>query len=94
VAAGYGTAERALADSANGRTLRATGQAEDIDFCARESLLSVVPRAVRGHHGVAFVGDTAGPLRRRDSARRTREVALSGTTGPGSCLGHDMRIER
>ena len=39
---------RALAESADAAALRATGQADDIAFCARESVSSIVPRGARG----------------------------------------------
>lgn len=46
-----------LADSADAVVLRATGQEEDIAFCARESVLAVVPQVTAVGDGVATVRD-------------------------------------
>jgi 2-phosphosulfolactate phosphatase len=45
----------ALAESASAAALRATDQAPDIAFCARESVTTVVPRAKARANGVAVV---------------------------------------
>ena len=55
LAAGYADSLRPLAQSAGGASLRATGQASDIDFCAGESISATVPRAVAGRGGIAVV---------------------------------------
>ena len=44
-----------LAESENGARLRATGQEPDIAWCARESILEVVPEVCSTDHGVAVV---------------------------------------
>jgi 2-phosphosulfolactate phosphatase len=55
LAAGYADCRTPLAQSAGGALLRATGQASDIDLCARESVSAIVPRAVAGRGGIAIV---------------------------------------
>lgn len=55
LAAGYADPRTPLAQSAGGALLRATGQASDIDFCARESVSAIVPRSVAGRSGIAVV---------------------------------------
>jgi 2-phosphosulfolactate phosphatase len=45
VAAAYGEARQALADSADAVQLIRTGQTHDIDWCARESMIDLVPEA-------------------------------------------------
>ena len=48
------TAEEGLGASQSARNLRAAGLEEDVAWCARESVLGVVPR-VAGTHGPAVV---------------------------------------
>jgi 2-phosphosulfolactate phosphatase len=48
-----------LAESAGAAALRATGQASDIAFCARESVSALVPRAVASTGGIAVVSAPA-----------------------------------
>ena len=55
VASCYETPLDALGASADATALRETGQEEDIDWCARESVLAVVPRVTGVDEGVAFV---------------------------------------
>jgi 2-phosphosulfolactate phosphatase len=55
LAAAYVDPRAALAESADAAALRATGQASDIAFCARESVSGLVPRAVAGADGIAAV---------------------------------------
>jgi len=52
IAGSFGTPEEGLSASQSARNLVAAGLDEDIDFCARESVLSVVPR-VAGVEGRA-----------------------------------------
>jgi 2-phosphosulfolactate phosphatase len=65
LAAGYSDHEEALNAGANARVLRETDQHADIEYCARESILDVVPRVTGSMPGVAIVtagqtGATAG----------------------------------
>jgi len=55
LAGSYPGPHAALVQSADARVLRATGQAADIGFCARQSLFGVVPRVVGVKPGVAVV---------------------------------------
>jgi 2-phosphosulfolactate phosphatase len=55
VARGYPTAFDALAASADARVLTAAGLEQDIAYCAKESLLDVVPRVLVAADGVAAV---------------------------------------
>jgi len=55
IAAAYAGPLEALGESADARVLRETGQAADIELCARESLVSVVPRVSGTSRGVATV---------------------------------------
>jgi 2-phosphosulfolactate phosphatase len=59
LAASYVDTVAPLAESADAAVLRATGQAGDIGFCARESVSPVVPRAVAGRGGIAIVSARA-----------------------------------
>lgn len=60
VAERYATPLEPLAASANAAVLRSTGQARDIDWCARESVLDGVPE-VRSLNGAAAVVTAARP---------------------------------
>jgi len=55
LAAGYSDHEEALNAGANARVLRETDQHADIEYCARESILDVVPRVTGSMPGVAIV---------------------------------------
>jgi 2-phosphosulfolactate phosphatase len=55
VASGYGTPLEPLAGSEDGARLRATGQERDIPWCARESVLDVVPEVRAVEDGTAIV---------------------------------------
>ncbi len=55
VAAGYAGHEEALNAGANARVLRETDQQADIEYCARESILDIVPRVTGSMPGVAIV---------------------------------------
>jgi 2-phosphosulfolactate phosphatase len=55
VAEAYPNPCEALAESAGAAALRATGQASDIAFCARESVSALVPRAVADTGDIAVV---------------------------------------
>jgi 2-phosphosulfolactate phosphatase len=56
VACGYGAPLEALAASEDAKQLRATGQERDIAWCARESVLEVVPEVRSIEDGAAVVG--------------------------------------
>jgi 2-phosphosulfolactate phosphatase len=65
VANGYARAVDALSASEDARALEAAGLAEDIEFCARESVLDVVPRVTHVEGGAAVLEasvDRAGTL--------------------------------
>jgi 2-phosphosulfolactate phosphatase len=55
VATAYRAPLAPLAESEDGARLRATGQARDIEWCARESTLAVVPEVSSVEDGVAVV---------------------------------------
>ena len=60
VSAAYPDGRSALTAGANAQKLLDTDQEADIDYCARESVLDVVPRVTGTMQGVAFVsGGTA-----------------------------------
>jgi 2-phosphosulfolactate phosphatase len=56
VASGYGSPVEALAASEDAAHLRATGQERDIAWCARESVLAVVPEVWSIENGASVVG--------------------------------------
>jgi 2-phosphosulfolactate phosphatase len=56
VAGAYRAPLSPLAESEDGARLRATGQENDIAWCARESVLAVAPEVCPTHDGVAIVG--------------------------------------
>jgi 2-phosphosulfolactate phosphatase len=56
VASGYGSPLEALAASEDAAQLRATGQERDIAWCARESVLAVVPEVWSVENGASVVG--------------------------------------
>jgi 2-phosphosulfolactate phosphatase len=55
IAAAYAGPLEPLGESADAEVLRETGQAADIELCARESLMSAVPRVSGSSPGVATV---------------------------------------
>jgi 2-phosphosulfolactate phosphatase len=55
LAAAYAGPLEPLGESADATVLRETGQAADIELCARESLMSAVPRVSESSPGVATV---------------------------------------
>ena len=55
MASGYGSPREALAASEDAAQLRATGQERDIAWCARESVLEVVPEVRSIDDGAAVV---------------------------------------
>ncbi|MDP9227791.1 MAG: 2-phosphosulfolactate phosphatase, partial [Actinomycetota bacterium] len=55
LAEAYPDPAEALGDASHAQSLRATGQASDIGFCARESVLDVVPGVESVEEGVAAV---------------------------------------
>ncbi len=64
----YADSVAPLEESTSAAALRATGQTRDIAFCARESVTSIVPRAIAGPDGVAVVSAVSS---NRQSAMRT-----------------------
>ena len=60
IAAAYPDAYEPLAESADAAVLRATGQADDIAFCARESVFDVVARVTALAPGVATISTGTG----------------------------------
>jgi 2-phosphosulfolactate phosphatase len=56
VARSYGTPLEALAASADARVLSAAGLAADIEYCALESRIQVVPHVLSASEGIATVG--------------------------------------
>jgi 2-phosphosulfolactate phosphatase len=64
IASAYADPVDALAESAHAATLRETGQAEDIAFCAQVSVFQTVPQVTAVSSGVASVSerlDVGGP---------------------------------
>jgi 2-phosphosulfolactate phosphatase len=55
VAAGYADHDEALNAGANAQVLRETDQHADIEYCARESILDIVPKVSGTMPGVAIV---------------------------------------
>jgi 2-phosphosulfolactate phosphatase len=74
VASGYGTPLEPLAASEDGAQLRATGQERDVAWCARESVLEVVPEVWSTQDGAATVGP-AGLNHRDQSMEIAQEFA-------------------
>ena len=78
VTASFSDARTALTSGANAQKLLETDQEADIDYCARESFLDVVPRVTGTMPGVAFV--SAGTASRvhamRPSSARTLDPSL------------------
>jgi 2-phosphosulfolactate phosphatase len=74
VASGYGAPLEALAASEDATQLRATGQERDIAWCARESVLEVVPEVWSIEDGAAVVAP-AGDSHRDTSIKTVREFA-------------------
>jgi len=70
VAVSYREPREALAASADAEALRLVGLASDVEWCARESVLDVVPRLSTLEHEAAIVEEVhspGGPLRSRVS---------------------------
>jgi 2-phosphosulfolactate phosphatase len=76
IAHAYPDSTAPLADSADAGVLRETGQADDIAFCARESVLDTAPRAKFESEGVAAV---AAPRAGRADTGRADVVASAPT---------------
>jgi 2-phosphosulfolactate phosphatase len=74
IAAAYPGPLEPLEESADASMLRHTGQAADIEFCARESVVSAVPRVSGTSPGVAVVSD------RVHSGRRPARGVVIGKT--------------
>lgn len=60
LAGAYPEPLEALAESADAATLRAVGAEGDIAFCARESVLAIVPRVAEAFHDMAVVEERSG----------------------------------
>jgi 2-phosphosulfolactate phosphatase len=71
MASGYGAPVEALAASEGAAQLRATGQERDIGWCARESVLGVVPEVWSAQDGAAVVGPAR--TNHKDQAMETME---------------------
>ena len=74
VASGYGAPLEPFAASEEATQLRATGQERDIAWCARESVLEVVPEVWSIENGAALVAP-AGDSHRIKSMTRVQEFA-------------------
>jgi 2-phosphosulfolactate phosphatase len=74
VASGYGSPLEPLAASEDAAQLRATGQERDIAWCARESVLEVVPEVWCMEDGASVVGP-AGINHRGQSMKTAQEFA-------------------
>jgi 2-phosphosulfolactate phosphatase len=73
-ASGYGSPLEALAASEDAEQLRATGQERDIAWCARESVLEIVPEVWSIEDGAAVVGP-AGATHRETAMETAQEFA-------------------
>lgn len=77
LSAAYPDPHLPLTDSVGGAALRASGQAGDIAFCARESVVTVVPRVTAASDGLAVVTALAATTpRAADQARTNRVIAM------------------
>ena len=61
VTRGFRSPLEALSASSDARALEAAGMSDDIAFCARESVLDIVPRLLSESGGVAIVGRNGDP---------------------------------
>lgn len=83
VASTYGNSLEPLASSANAGVLFESGQSADIDFCARESVITVVPRVVESHGAVATVVDVGSvAIAPRDARSSDTERLQAATQTP------------
>jgi len=74
VASGYANHQEALDAGANARVLRETDQHADIEYCARESILDLVPQVTDSMPGVAIVTRApARPLARSHNRSQSME---------------------
>jgi 2-phosphosulfolactate phosphatase len=74
VASGYRAPLEALAAGEDAAQLRATGQERDIGWCARESVLEVVPEVWSAHDEAATLGP-AGSNHRFKTMEATKKIA-------------------
>lgn len=81
VARAYTDAYDVLAASANAQVLLAAGLGDDIKFCARASVLDIVPRVERTRPGLAIV--VGEPARAVDEAGNVRAVVEPNNPGSG-----------
>ena len=83
VARAYPSAYDVLAASANAKALVAAGLGEDIEFCARESTLGIVPRVERTRPGLAVVVREMTVAREKvDGAGNVESVVAPAGAGP------------
>jgi 2-phosphosulfolactate phosphatase len=75
VARWYSPAAAALWESADARVLRSSGMAEDIAYCATESVLRLFPRVISAGAGVAVLA----PVRRRRATANRAADPVAGT---------------
>jgi 2-phosphosulfolactate phosphatase len=75
VASGYGTPLEPLAVSEDAAQLRATGQGRDIAWCARESVLEVVPEVWSTQDGASVVGQAGESNHSDTSMKRATDFA-------------------
>jgi 2-phosphosulfolactate phosphatase len=82
VARAWPSAHEVLAASANAQALIAAGLGDDIAFCARESVLAVVPRVERTRPGLAIVVDGPAADRAVDAGGNVRAARRPRATEP------------
>ena len=88
VAASYREPRAALAASADAAVLEEVGLGRDIDCCARESVLDVVPRTSALEQGVAIVEPAPTPGQPASAGPRSEERPLgSARSEPGASRG-------
>jgi len=88
VAASYREPRAALAASADAAVLEEVGLGRDIDCCARESVLDVVPRTSALEQGVAIVEPAPTPGQPASAGSRSEERPLaSARSEPGASRG-------
>ncbi len=75
LAGSYADSYAPLAESADAEVLEATGQREDIAFCARESVFDIVPRVSETKEGIAVV-ETANFDSATGSSASDREIPI------------------
>jgi 2-phosphosulfolactate phosphatase len=85
VARAHPSAYDVLAASANARSLIEAELGDDIEFCAGESLVDIVPRVERTRPGLAIVvGEVASPPASEAASEATSEAASEAASGAAS----------